>query len=60
MTLSNSVNEEFKNHLSNNANNLSGVDLTVRVLTTGFWPGQNAPPQINLSSVPLQVRQGLA
>ncbi len=46
------MNEEFKNHLSNTGKNLNGVDLTVRVLTTGFWPGQNAPPQINLSRVP--------
>ena len=24
--------------------NLSGVDLTVRVLTTGYWPTQSATP----------------
>lgn len=52
MTLSNTVNDEFKNYLSNTNKNLNGVDLTVRVLTTGFWPGQNAPPLINLSRVP--------
>ena len=56
MTLSNSVNEEFRAHLQNTNKNLSGVDLSVRVLTTGFWPGQNAPPPINLSRVPAQVR----
>ncbi len=55
MTLSNTVNDEFKNHLANTAKNLNGVDLTVRVLTTGFWPGQNAPSHINLSRVPAQV-----
>jgi hypothetical protein len=32
------------------------VDLSVRVLTTGFWPGQNAPPHINLARIPQQVR----
>jgi len=33
---------------------LNGVDLSVRVLTTGFWPGQNAPPPIVLPRIPLQ------
>jgi cullin 3 len=30
--------------------NLSGVDLTVRVLTTGFWPTQSATPRCNIPS----------
>ena len=30
--------------------------MSVRVLTTGFWPGQNAPPHINLPRIPAQVR----
>jgi len=54
MTLSTSVNEEFKTHLTQ-SRNLHGIDLSVRVLTTGFWPGQNAPPPINLSRVPKQA-----
>ena len=54
MTLSNTVNEEFRAHLAN-VRNLAGVDLSVRVLTTGFWPGQNAPPPINLPRVPSQA-----
>merc|ERR1719458_1592153 len=40
MTLSNTVNE---------------VDMSVRVLTTGFWPGQTAPPHINLPRIPAQA-----
>lgn len=40
MTLSNTVMEEFKNHVNNNNISLNGVDLTVRILTTGFWPTQ--------------------
>ena len=55
MTLSNTVNEEFKSHLLNAAKPLSGgelTDLSVRVLTTGYWPGQNSPPIINLPRVP--------
>merc|ERR1712002_365419 len=54
MTLSNTVNEEFRSHLQN-LKNLNGVDLSVRVLTTGFWPGQNAPPHINLPRIPAQA-----
>jgi len=54
MTLSNTVNEEFRSHLQN-VKNLNGIDLSVRVLTTGFWPGQNAPPPINLPRVPMQA-----
>merc|ERR1719266_2993824 len=54
MTLSNTVNDEFKSHLANAAK-LGGVDLSVRVLTTGFWPGQNAPPPINLPRIPSQA-----
>ncbi|XP_031573108.1 cullin-3-like [Actinia tenebrosa] len=51
MTVSHSTNEEFRQHVSNNQINLVGIDLTVRVLTTGFWPTQagnhkcNVPPQ---------------
>ncbi|XP_031623522.1 cullin-3 isoform X1 [Contarinia nasturtii] len=42
MTLSNTVMEEFKNHVNSNNISLNGVDLTVRILTTGFWPTQSA------------------
>jgi len=52
MTLSNTINEEFKAHVNNNEVNMNGIDLTVRVLTTGYWPGQNAPPSINLDPMP--------
>ena len=41
MTLSNSIHDEFKGYLSNTGKSLEGVDLTVRVLTTGCWPGHN-------------------
>ena len=54
MTLSNTVNEEFRTHITQ-SRNLHGIDLSVRVLTTGFWPGQNAPPPINLPRVPAQA-----
>ena len=40
MSVSNTVMEEFKNHVSNDNIQLEGVELTVRILTTGFWPTQ--------------------
>jgi len=52
MTLSNSINEEFKGYLLNTGKSLEGVDLTVRVLTTGCWPGHNQVPSINLPRIP--------
>ncbi|XP_065202116.1 cullin-3-B [Planococcus citri] len=42
MTVSNSINEEFKDHVTSLNVNLYSVDLNVRVLTTGFWPTQSA------------------
>ena len=53
MTLSNTINDEFKNFLVVSSKPLKEVtDLSVRVLTTGYWPGQNSPPIINLPRVP--------
>jgi len=40
MSVSNTIMDEFKNHVNNNKLSLSGVELTVRILTTGFWPTQ--------------------
>lgn len=40
MSVSNTVMEEFKNHISNDPSALDGVELSVRILTTGFWPTQ--------------------
>jgi len=42
MSISNMIMEDFKNHIQTTGTNLSGVDLNVRVLTTGFWPTQSA------------------
>lgn len=56
MTVSNTLNDEFKTYLMNkHDSSLFGVDLFVRVLTTGCWPGQNAPPSVNLPNLPLSV-----
>lgn len=42
MTVSNTIMEEFKEHTNSTGISLHGVDLSVRVLTTGFWPTQSA------------------
>ncbi|XP_074657662.1 cullin-3-A-like [Tubulanus polymorphus] len=52
MTVSNSTMEEFKEHVKTNAKNLCGVDLFVRVLTTGFWPTQSATPKCTIPLAP--------
>ncbi|KAL1458052.1 hypothetical protein WDU94_008227, partial [Cyamophila willieti] len=51
MTVSNTLMEEFKENV--NVSSLAGVDLSVRVLTTGFWPTQTA----QACTVPLAPRQ---
>ncbi|XP_014249624.1 cullin-3-A isoform X2 [Cimex lectularius] len=51
MTVSNTIMEEFKEHIKATNANLDGVDLSVRVLTTGFWPTNNAP-KCNIPQAP--------
>jgi hypothetical protein len=43
MTVSNTIMDEFKHQMGSNAPH--GVDLTVRVLTTGFWPTPSGSPK---------------
>lgn len=52
MTVSNTIMEEFKEHVMTAGANLHGVDLSVRVLTTGFWPTQSATPKCSIPSAP--------
>lgn len=52
MTLSNTVMDEFKSHVNAQNISLSGVDLTVRILTTGFWPTQSATLNCNIPLAP--------
>ncbi|XP_058450811.1 cullin-3-B isoform X2 [Malaya genurostris] len=52
MSVSNTVMEEFKNHISNDPSALDGVELSVRILTTGFWPTQSATPNCNIPQAP--------
>ncbi|KAK9732144.1 Cullin family [Popillia japonica] len=53
MTVSNTIMEEFKEHVTKNETNLGGVDLFMRVLTTGFWPTQSATPKCHIPATPL-------
>lgn len=52
MAISNSTMDEFKSHPSYTNAHLHGVDLNVRVLTTGFWPTQTTPFKTILPSAP--------
>lgn len=51
MALSSSIQEDFRHYCIDKKVNLYGVDLTVRVLTTGYWPTQTATP-INIPAEP--------
>lgn len=52
MSVSNTMMDEFKAHVHVSATNLYGVDLNVRVLTTGFWPTQASTPKCNIPMAP--------
>ncbi|XP_033207109.1 cullin-3 isoform X2 [Belonocnema kinseyi] len=52
ITLSNTIMDEFKEHVNSAGTNLHGVDLSVRVLTTGFWPTQSATPKCSIPQAP--------
>ncbi|XP_030383867.1 cullin-3 isoform X2 [Scaptodrosophila lebanonensis] len=55
MSVSNTIMDEFKSFVNNNNLSLSGVELTVRILTTGFWPTQTATPNCNIPSAPREA-----
>lgn len=57
ITLSNSTAEDFRLHVTQKRLNLNGIDLFVRVLTTGFWPTQNTNNQCNLPTVVREAYQ---
>ncbi|KAK3854166.1 hypothetical protein Pcinc_039334, partial [Petrolisthes cinctipes] len=52
VTISNTINEEFKQRVSSAGTNLCGVDIYVRVLTTGYWPTQSANLKANVPMAP--------
>lgn len=52
MQVSNTIMEEFKTHVSNQNMSLNGVDLSVRILTTGFWPTQSSTPNCTIPNSP--------
>lgn len=54
MSLSNTMNEDFKTHL-NDTNARFDVDLTMRVLTTGYWPTQTVTGNCNIPRAPRLV-----
>ncbi|KAK2868506.1 hypothetical protein Q7C36_000377 [Tachysurus vachellii] len=52
ISISNTTMDEFRQHLQSTGVSLGGVDLTVRVLTTGYWPTQSATPKCNIPHSP--------
>lgn len=50
MSVSNTIMDEFKG--INQSPQMHGVDLTVRILTTGFWPTQSATPNCMIPVTP--------
>ncbi|KOX79045.1 Cullin-3 [Melipona quadrifasciata] len=52
ITVSNTIMDEFKDHVLTSNTNLHGVDISVRVLTTGFWPTQSATPKCSMPAAP--------
>ncbi|XP_071638558.1 cullin-3-like [Temnothorax longispinosus] len=52
LTVSNTIMDEFKDHVRTSGTNLHGVDLSVRVLTTGFWPMPSATRKCNMPTAP--------
>jgi len=55
MTVSNTTNDDFKLRCTSSNIDLQGVDLVVRVLTTGFWPTQVTNATCNLPPAPRQA-----
>lgn len=55
ITLSNTIMDEFKEHVNSSGTNLHGVDLSVRVLTTGFWPTHAATPKCTIPQAPREA-----
>ncbi|CAF0923855.1 unnamed protein product [Didymodactylos carnosus] len=54
ISISNTTADDFRLHVQQKRLNLHAIDLSVRVLTTGFWPTQSTNNQCNL---PLNVRE---
>lgn len=52
MTVSNTIMDEFKQHVLSSGVATAGVDLHVRVLTTGFWPTNTGPVKVEIPRAP--------
>ncbi|XP_071553120.1 cullin-3-like [Temnothorax nylanderi] len=52
ITVSNTIMDEFKDHVLTSGTNLHGVDISVQVLTTGFWPTQSTTPKCSMPTAP--------
>ncbi|XP_073076621.1 serine/threonine-protein kinase TAO1-like [Manis javanica] len=52
MSISSITMDEFRQHLQTTGVSLGGVDLTIRVLMTGYWPTPSATPKCNIPPAP--------
>ncbi|CAN9500899.1 unnamed protein product [Ophioblennius macclurei] len=52
MSISNATMDEFRHHVQTTSRSLNGVNLTVRVLTTGCWPIQPETPKCTIPPSP--------
>ncbi|CAF0979716.1 unnamed protein product [Adineta ricciae] len=55
--VSNTTADDFRLYVSQKRINLNGIDLTVRVLTTGFWQTQTANHRCNLPTIVREAYQ---
>ncbi|ESN98221.1 hypothetical protein HELRODRAFT_101759 [Helobdella robusta] len=55
LTVSNTIMEEFREHVNFTRANMFGMDLSVRVLTTGFWPLQSSTTTCNIPATSRQA-----
>ncbi|XP_003737732.1 cullin-3 [Galendromus occidentalis] len=58
ISLSNTMHDDFKKHVASNNVQLHGVELSVRVLTTGFWPTQTLNSKCNIPFAAMQAFEG--
>ncbi|KAK2710616.1 hypothetical protein QYM36_011967, partial [Artemia franciscana] len=54
MSVSDTLQDDFRRHTANSSLSLSGVDLSVKVLTTGYWP-TTPGAKVNLPTAAMQA-----
>lgn len=55
IAISKTTMEEFLNRVDQTGANLQGMDINVKVLTTGFWPTQSTPSKSIMPPIPREA-----